>query len=122
MKRRNFIATGFTAIVGAFLPIRNVVVPPPQRKICMWAGDPLGDLCFAYLDGNQVQHCRMADEERGEVVLYASDEDGYLRPITDLITRETEPALINLQGGVEIRLQEDAPQWARAEYLKLRAG
>ena len=64
----------------------------------------------------------MADEERGEVILYASDGEGYLRPITDLITRETEPALINLQDDVEIRLQEDAPSWAKAKFLELKRG
>jgi len=122
MRRRGFLSGGLATFVGAFLPIRSAVAPLPQRKIHIWAGDPLGPFCFAYLDGKQVQHCRMADEERGEVILYASDGEGYLRPITDLITRETEPALINLQDDVEIRLQEDAPSWAKAKFLELKRG
>ena len=88
----------------------------------MWAGDPLAKFCFAYLDGKWVIHCRMADEERGEVILLVMDEKNHYRPITDLVTLKTEQAMINLHGNVEVKLKADAPGWARAEYLNLRGG
>ena len=121
MKRRNFLSGGLIAIAGALLPIRGTVAPS-SKKICMWAGDPLGKFCFAYLDGKQMQHCRMADEERGEVILSVMDWDNHYTPIMDAVTREIRVATINLQGDVEIRLKDDAPQWAKREYLKLRGG
>lgn len=55
----------------------------------------------AFLDGKEVKHCRMADEEKGQVIIYKTDAGGFiLTPDQSDIEQETK------YGDVKIILGE----------------
>ena len=57
--------------------------------------------CSAYLDGEKVEYCITADEEKGLVVVLDADENGKIKIVNDHLVDKF------LYGKVEIRKSND---------------